>query len=163
MKFTYWTFEIGPTIRVHDGWTSTSVCESTEGIYEIISVWALNNFEVNASDSHTSEQYNPALQMLSTLLDECGTDKIYPTTGEWRLQVGCSRHRQVSHERKHEASVLDLTVEAFAQNSSYCSSTVDDPELLSKVGKYMLGWNMTIATMFVVDDECCDWVTFGQN
>ena len=94
MKFAYCSFEIGSTIRVHGGWTScTSVCKSTEGIYEVISDWALNNFEVNALDSHTSEQYNPALQMLSTLLDECGTDKIYPTTGERRLQVSSTRLR----------------------------------------------------------------------
>ena len=87
MKFAYCSFEIGPTIRVHGGWTSIFVCESTEGIYEVISVWALNNFEVNASDIQKSEQYNPMLQMLPTLLDECGTDKIYPKTGERRLQV----------------------------------------------------------------------------
>ena len=59
--------------------------------------------------------------------------------------------------------MFDLTVEAFAQNSSYCSSTVDDPELLAKVGKHMFGRDVTVTPMFIVDDKRCDWVTFGQD
>ena len=59
--------------------------------------------------------------------------------------------------------MLDLTVEAFSQDSSYCSSTVDDPELLAKVGKHMFRRDVTVTPMFIVDDERCDWVTFGQD
>ena len=46
-------------------------------------------------------------------------------------------------------------------NSSYCSSTVDDPERLAKVGKYMFRKDVTVTPMFIVDGESCDWVTFG--
>ena len=54
----------------------------------------------------------------------------------------------------------DLAEEALAQDSSYCSSTVDNPKFLSQIGKYMFRWNVTISGVFVVDDELCDRVTF---
>ena len=57
----------------------------------------------------------------------------------------------------------DLAEEALPEGGPDCGSSIDDPEPLSEVGEYMLRWYMTIADVFIVDDEGCDRVTFRQD
>ena len=106
---------------------------------------------------------DPTFEVFSTLFYKERSAQIYAAMTKRGLSIRCASCREVSHVWVLLLCTPNLTKEASTDESFDCCATIDDPIALSYVGQDVLGANVSIATVFVINDQIGDVVLLRED